>query len=74
MLSPWVYMLRLQILLNVFFSQKINYRDANSHQLYITDVKFIYRLLNCHNCIVTECLTVGINNSNIIIGYKLAFI
>ena len=35
---------------------------------------FIYRLLNCHNCIVKECLTVGINNSNTIIGYKLAFI
>ena len=45
-----------------------------SHQLYIRDVKFIYRLLNCHNCIVKECLTVGINNSNTIIGYKLAFI
>ena len=45
-----------------------------SHQLYIIDVKFIYRLLNCHNYIVKECLTVGINNSNIIIGYKLAFI
>ena len=38
-----------------------------SHQLYIRDVKFIYRLLNCHNCIVKECLT-------IIIGYKLEFI
>ena len=35
---------------------------------------FIYRLLNCHNCIVKECLTVGINNYNTIIGYKLAFI
>ena len=46
----------------------------SSHQLYIRDVKFIYRLLNCHNCIVKECLTVGINNSNTIIGYKLAFI
>ena len=45
-----------------------------SHQLYIRDVKFIYRLLNCHNCIVKECLTAGINNSNTIIGYKLAFI
>ena len=45
-----------------------------SHQLYIRDVKFIYRLLNCHNCIVKECLTVGINNSNTSIGYKLAFI
>ena len=45
-----------------------------SHQFYIRDVKFIYRLLNCHNCIVKECLTVGINNSNTIIGYKLAFI
>ena len=32
------------------------------------------RLLNCHNSIVKECLTVGINNSNTIIGYKLAFI
>ena len=45
-----------------------------SHQSYIRDVKFIYRLLNCHNSIVKECLTVGINNSNTIIGYKLAFI
>ena len=45
-----------------------------SHQLYIRDVKFIYILLNCHNCIVKECLTVGINNSNTIIGYKLVFI
>ena len=45
-----------------------------SHQLYIRDVKFIYRLLNCHNCIDKECLNVGINNSNTIIGYKLAFI
>ena len=45
-----------------------------SHQLYIRDVKFIYRLLNCHNCIVKECLTAGINNSNTIIGYKLALI
>ena len=45
-----------------------------NHQLYIIDVKFIYRLLNCHDCIVKECLTVGINNSNTIIGYKLAFI
>ena len=27
-----------------------------------------------NNCIVKECLTVGINNSNTIIGYKLAFI
>ena len=26
------------------------------------------------NCIVKECLTVGINNSNTIIGYKLAVI
>ena len=33
---------------------------------------FIYRLLNCHNCIVKECFTVGINNYNTIIGYKLA--
>ena len=31
-------------------------------------------LLNCHNCIVKECLTVGINNSNKIFGYKLTFI
>ena len=44
-----------------------------SHQLYNRDVKFIYRLLNCHNCIVKECLT-GINISNTIIGYRLAFI
>ena len=29
---------------------------------------FIYRLLNCHNCIVKKCLTAGINNSNTIIG------
>ena len=35
-----------------------------SQQLYIRDVTFIYRLLNCHNCIVKQCLTVGINNSN----------
>ena len=45
-----------------------------SHQLYIRDVKFIYRLLNCHKCIVKECLTADINNSNTIIGYKLAVI
>ena len=37
-------------------------------------LKFIYRVLNCHNCIVKECLTAVINNSNTIIGYKLAFI
>ena len=36
--------------------------------------KFIYRLLNCHNCIVKECLTVGINHYNASIGYKLDFI
>ena len=36
-----------------------------SYQLYIRD---------CHNCIVKECLTAGINNSNTIIGYKLVFI
>ena len=29
---------------------------------------------HCHNCIVKECLTVGINPSNTIIGYKFAFI
>ena len=45
-----------------------------SHQLCIRDGKFIHKVLNCHNCIVKECLTGGINNSNEIIGYMLAFI
>ena len=40
-----------------------------SHQFYIRDVKFIHRLLNGHYSI-----TVGINNSNTIIGHKLGFI
>ena len=39
-----------------------------SHQLFIRDVKFVYKLIDCHNCIVKECITVGINNSNTILA------
>ena len=41
--------------------------EKNQYQCFL-----IYIKSNCHNCIVKECLNVRINNSNTIIGYKLA--
>ena len=44
-----------------------------SIQLYKRDIKCMYNMLNCPNDIVKQCMYNARNNSNTLIGYKIAF-
>ena len=43
------------------------------YQLYLRDIKFVYRLLCCDNSIIQTCINNASKNANTLIGYKLSF-
>lgn len=44
-----------------------------SQQLHIRDIKFIYRMLDCPNSIVKQCVNMASRTADSLIGYKLAY-
>ena len=44
-----------------------------SNQFLMRDIKFVYNMLNCRNAIIRKCIPNASDNSNSLIGYKLAY-
>ena len=45
-----------------------------SYQFYIRDIKFLYRMLQCNNSIVKQCIMHASHDANTLIEYKLSFL
>ena len=44
-----------------------------SNQLIRRDIKCVYRMINCSNAIIIQCILNAYYNANSLIGYKLAY-
>ena len=44
-----------------------------SNQLIRRDIKCLYRMINCPNAIIRQCILNAYYNANSLIGYKLAY-
>ena len=46
---------------------------THRYQVYIRDIKFVYRMFNCNNSIVNQCIINASHDANALIGYILSF-